>query len=185
MNEQIHSQIDAFQDKYDYDMDYARQVVAVDPELYARFFQATQLAGYEGGIGRAAHWAVRALGTMAGDCGPCLQLSVQMGEEQGVDKEVMRAVLGGELGLLSGDTRLCAEFAQALLRRSPTLPELREKVVTRLGNQAAIAIAFALIVSNMYPTLKYALGHGHTCSPVSLAGERVAVDRSVARPTAE
>ena len=181
MTSELHSQIDAFQEKYDYDMAYAREVAAVDPKLYMQFFEATQLAQFDGGLPKDAHWAVGALAVMAGDCGPCLQLSVQLGEEAGVSEEVMRAVLAGDFEALSGDTRLCAEFAQALLKRTSALPELRQQVIARLGKAGAIAVAYALIASSMYPTLKYAIGHGHTCSPVLLSGRRVPVENSVVR----
>ena len=42
------------------------------------------------------------------------------------------------------------------------------------------AIALALTTARMYPTLKYALGHGKACSKVSVAGEPMPVVRAVA-----
>ena len=47
----------------------------------------------------------------------------------------------------------------------------RGEVVRRWGEKGLIALAMALTTARMYPTLKYALGHGRACSRVMVAGE--------------
>jgi hypothetical protein len=48
---------------------------------------------------------------------------------------------------------------------------LREEVRRRWGETGLAAIALSMVGGRMYPTLKYALGHGLTCSQVRVAGE--------------
>jgi hypothetical protein len=47
---------------------------------------------------------------------------------------------------------------------------LRDEIVRRWGEKALVAIGLSLVASRMYPTLKYALGHGKACSKVTVAG---------------
>jgi hypothetical protein len=52
--------------------------------------------------------------------------------------------------------------------------ELRDEIVQRWGKRALVSLAFAITASRLYPTLKYALGHGRACQRIVVAGEPVA-----------
>ncbi len=182
MKDEVLSQIAAFEDKYDYSMNYAREVVDLDPKLYVDFYNATQLGKYTGGLTPEAHFAVRLMGTMAGDCGPCVQLGVQMAGEAGVDEGALEAVLLQDDARLAPDTALCVRFARSLLRRDAELEQHREQVTARFGKEGAVAIAYALIASYMYPTLKYALGQGHGCTRIAVGQRTVTAQRARLSP---
>jgi hypothetical protein len=47
---------------------------------------------------------------------------------------------------------------------------LRDEVVRRWGQKGLVALTLALTTARMYPTVKYALGHGKSCSRVMVAG---------------
>lgn len=179
MKDEVLRQIAAFQQKYDYSMDYAREVAEIDPQLYLDFYQATQLGKYTGGLSPEAHFAARLMGTMAGDCGPCVQLGVQMAREAGVDDRAIEAVLTQKDEALSSDTALCVRFARSLLHRDAELQQNREQVLARFGKEGVVAIAYALIASYMYPTLKYALGHGHGCTRIDVGSRNVIAQRAL------
>jgi hypothetical protein len=42
-----------------------------------------------------------------------------------------------------------------------------------------ISLAFAMVASRVYPTVKYAMGHGKTCSRVVVAGTPITFDHAV------
>ena len=44
-----------------------------------------------------------------------------------------------------------------------------------------ISLAFAMLSAQMYPTLKYALGHGQACMQLAIGGETRPVPRDVGR----
>jgi hypothetical protein len=71
-----------------------------------------------------------------------------------------------------GETAALAfRFARASLARDmQTADPLREEIVRRWGEKALVAIGLSLVASRMYPTLKYALGHGKACSKVTVGG---------------
>jgi len=52
---------------------------------------------------------------------------------------------------------------------------LRGEIVARWGGPAAITLAFAITAGRIYPTVKYALGHGHACRRVRVGGADIAV----------
>jgi hypothetical protein len=78
-----------------------------------------------------------------------------------------------------GETaRLGYDFARASLdRRLEAADTLRDEIARRFGERAVAAVALTIMTSRMYPTLKYALGYGKTCSKVTVAGEAVRFER--------
>jgi hypothetical protein len=72
------------------------------------------------------------------------------------------------------------EFARATLARSEAADPLREQILRRFGERGLVSLAFALTAARIFPTLKYALGHGQSCQRVQVQGELVSVVRSAA-----
>ncbi|HKU42009.1 MAG TPA: hypothetical protein VJR89_27815 [Polyangiales bacterium] len=174
----IRRQLDAFDRDYRYDTSYLRELVDIDLGAFLRFARATKLSRYRRDLPLAVWHAAKLTGAMAEDCGPCSQLVVTMAERDGVDAKLLRAVARGDLGALGDDVRLGVEFARAVLERDVRGDALREQVVARWGRQALVSLAFAVVSARMYPTLKYALGFGRTCSRLVVGGEPIAVHRA-------
>jgi hypothetical protein len=76
---------------------------------------------------------------------------------------------------------LAARFAQKTLAHAPEADDLREEVVRMWGKRALISLAFAIMSARLFPTLKYALGHGHACTRLTIGGETRPVLREVTR----
>ena len=169
----IAKKISAFEAEWDYSMDYAREILALGIKPLKKFFDAQAIGEYRVGISPAAHYCAKILGVMAGDCGPCVQLVVDMAQRDGVSPDALAALVGGDFDALPPDMRLCAEFTRALLARDPSLPELRERVRLQHGTAGLVSIAYAVINANMYPVLKYALGHGHACAKIEIGDRRI------------
>ena len=75
---------------------------------------------------------------------------------------------------------LAYRFAQASLAHDAAANELRSEIVRRWGEQGLISLAFALASVRVFPTVKYALGHGHACSRVTVAGSPLPVLKKAA-----
>jgi hypothetical protein len=67
------------------------------------------------------------------------------------------------------------------LQHAPEADDLREEVVRKFGKRGLIALSFALLSARMYPKLKFALGHGHSCTRLTVGGETLPVLRDVAQ----
>jgi hypothetical protein len=77
--------------------------------------------------------------------------------------------------MMPDEVVLAYRFAKASLARDAAADELRIEIVKRWGQQGLISLAFALASARIFPTVKYALGHGQACSRVTVAGSPVPV----------
>ena len=120
--------------------------------------------------------AARLVGTLAEDCGPCTQIVVSMAEEEGlVSPAVLKAILTGDEAAMGPDAALGWRFARASLARDMEAADpLRDEIVRRWGKKALASLALGVAAARVYPTVKYALGHGRACSKVEVHGEAVA-----------
>ena len=166
----IRRKIDAFENEFSYDMDYARDLLDTSLKAMMLFHKVTGLRDYREDLPKDAWYAAKLVATRAEDCGPCLQLMATMAERDGQPPEMIRAILSDQMDEISDDVRLSVELTSAILDRDPEADVLRERVVERFGRRGLVSIAFAILASRFYPTLKYALGYGHACSVVNVGG---------------
>ena len=165
--------LDGFEKTFNYDASYMRHVLRVNPASLLKFALATRAADVKAAPAEALI-AAGLVGTLAEDCGPCVQVGVDIATSQGVDPSVLRAIIAGDEAAMGETAALAYRFAHASLARDLAAADpLRDEIVRRWGDKALVAIALSLVASRMYPTLKYALGYGKTCSRVVVAGEDV------------
>ena len=165
-----------------YDLTYARDILDADLGAFVRFFRVAALSSYRKGVPRDAYYAAKLVGTLVEDCGPCTQLMVTLADREGVSHDVLRAVLAGDDGALGDDAALGVRFARAALAHGAEADELREQVRARWGDRGLVSLAFALAAARVYPTVKYALGHGRACTRVMVAGQPARLLRPAAEP---
>jgi alkylhydroperoxidase family enzyme len=118
---------------------------------------------------------------MAEDCGPCTQLGIDMAQRQGVDPEILRAVVARDFPAMPDDVALAVRFAEASLRHAPEADDLREEALRRFGKRGLVSLAFAMTAGRLYPTVKYALGHGRACMRLTIGDETRPVLRELTR----
>jgi hypothetical protein len=167
----LRRRIDAFEREFGYDASYVREIL--DADLWA-FFALSKFMGvakYRKDVPADAWYAASLVGLLAEDCGPCTQLATTMAEREGVPPGVLRAVLENDLSATPEHIVLAVKFARESLAHSPSADDLREQVVSRWGRRGLVSLSFALAGSRVYPTVKYALGHGRCCTRVMVAGE--------------
>lgn len=172
--------IAAFERAYDYDMSYISDLVDADPRAARLFGRATQLGRYRRDVPLSAWCAAQMTTVMAEDCGPCTQLGVTLAEREGVDPAVLRAILTRDLKALPDDAALGVRFAEAVLAHDVAADDLREEIVRRWGKRGLVSLGFAITAGRLYPTLKYALGHGRACTRVTVGGAPIPVLRQAA-----
>ena len=162
--------------RYDYDAAYLHDLLSAGPRALTAFLGVQKLSGYREGAPPEALAAAGLVATLAEDCGSCVQIGVRIAQEQGVSPAVLRGVLTGDLALMGADAGLAYGFAQASLARDLERADpLRDEVLRRWGPRGLAALALAMASARVYPTVKYAMGHGRTCSQVRVEGETVAV----------
>ena len=165
-----------FEQRYDYDATYIRDLLEASPKALKAFQGVRTLSGFHEGAPAPALAAAGLVATLTEDCGPCVQIGVKIAEENHVPVEVLRGILTGDHALMGPDASLAWRFAKASLARDLERSDaLRDDVLERWGPKGLAAIALAIASARVYPTVKYAMGHGKACSRVQVAGEAVAV----------
>jgi hypothetical protein len=159
---------------FDYDAGYMHDVLDASPWTFLKFGLVTTLVPRRDAPAEALA-AAGLVGTLAEDCGPCTQISVELAARAGVRPEILRAILAGDEAAMGETAALAYRFARTSLARDVNAADpLRDEVVRRWGKRGLVALALALTTARMYPTMKYALGHGKACSRVMVAGEPAA-----------
>lgn len=167
----LRGRIAAFEKTWNYRADYLRDLLEGGGAWTVIRFGLVASLGHSRHAPAEAMAAARIVGTLAGDCGPCTQIGVDMATAAGVSAEVLRGILGGDRRAMGEDAALAFDFARAVVgRHLADADETRAEIERRWGPKAVAALGLALTTAQMYPSLKYALGHGRACSQVVVAG---------------
>jgi len=177
----LRRKIAAFERAWNYDASYMHEALDIDPRALLAFSKVMGVRRYRKDVPLAAYYAASIVGTLAEDCGPCSQLVIDMAERAGVDAAALRAVVTHDTSAMPDDMALAAGFADASLRRAPEADALRDEVVRRWGKRGLLSLGFALTSARLFPTLKYALGHGRACRRLTIGGESKPVLAPVSR----
>ena len=167
----VRRKMKSFENEFNYDMSYARDIYDASPKAFWRFSKVSDLAQYHEDTPLDAWYAAKLAATLAEDCGPCTQLVVTMAEREGVAPETLRAIVSGDEAAMPLDALLGYRFAQAAMARDIAASDrLRAEVLSKWGKKAVVTLALAIATSRVFPAVKYALGHGHTCVRVLIGG---------------
>jgi hypothetical protein len=170
----IRNRLAAFEKKLDYDMSYAREILEIDTRAFFAFIKVQKIGEYRHGP-KELYWAAKLTGTLSEDCGPCTQLLVSMAIADGLDAKLLAPIIANDEAAMTETVKLGVRFARAAIAHDIAADELRDEIVKRWGKKALVSVAFAMTCARIYPTLKYALGHGKTCQRVMIDGKPVAV----------
>ncbi len=171
--------IGEFERTWNYDATYLRELVDIDPRAMLACGKVQAISDYRKDVPPAAYGAAGIIAVMSEDCGPCTQLGIDMAERSGVDPVVLRAIVARDFAAIPYEVALAARFTEATLRHAPEADDLRDQVVRQFGKRGLVSLSFAMLAGRIYPTLKYALGHGQACRRLTIGGETRPVLRDV------
>lgn len=169
----MHRGVAAFERQWHYDAAYLHDLIDTDPRAAWAFQRATALGRYRKAVPPDALAAASLTAVKSEDCGPCTQLGVAMAEQSGIAPAVLRAVLVGDEAAMPEHVALVWRFTRATLDHDAAADRYRDEIERRWGRQAVVSLAFAILAARMYPTVKYALGHGKACTRVVVGGAPV------------
>ena len=167
---------DKFERDWNYDASYMRDMIDASPRAAWLFARVTALGQFRRDVPMDAWCTAGITAVRHEDCGPCTQLGVTMAERAGVSAAVLRAVLTDDADAMPPEVALVWKFTRATLAHDPSADEYRDAIVERWGRRAVVSVAFAITVARIYPTVKYALGHGKACTRIVVGGTPVMFD---------
>src|SRR3954454_9345609 len=177
--------IDKFEGNWNYDASYLRDIIDASPRAAWLFSRVTTLGQFRRDLPIEAWSAAGITAVRHEDCGPCTQLAVTMAERAGVSPAVLRAVLADNPDAMPPDVALVWKFTRATLAHDAAADEYRDGIVKHWGRRALVSLAFAITAARIFPTVKYALGHGKACMRVVVGGTPVMFDHGRAPASAE
>lgn len=155
--------IDQFEAHYDYDCNYMREMAKSSPEGFKTFADFLPMGQYSKSLPREVRWTAKITSTLAEDCGACVQLCIKMALEDGLNKDLVKAITENNDSLPS-DLKLIVDFSKAVALNSDSHYELFTKVSEKYSKEQMTEIALTIASTKIYPTLKRALGHFKSCS---------------------
>ncbi len=167
----VNRQLDAFEREFNYDVSYTRDILNASPRAVWLFSKVLPVARFRKDVPMDAWYAAKIAAALAEDCGPCTQLAVTMAERDGVSPAALRAILAADEKAMSPGVALGFRFARAVLSRDLTESDrLRAEILNRWGRIGLVSLALNIGASRIFPTVKYALGHGRACTQICVAG---------------
>lgn len=168
--------MDKFEKEWNYDASYMRDIIDASPRAAWLFSRAAALGQFRRDVPLEVSYAAGITAVRQEDCGPCTQLGVAMAERAGVNPAVLRAVLADDPSRMPPDVALAWNFTRATLAHDPVADVYRDQIVKRWGRRALVSLAFTITAGRIYPTVKYALGHGKACTRIVVDGSPLLFD---------
>ena len=172
----LHRAINRFERTWTYDASYMHDMVEASSRAAWLFSRVTTLGQFRRDLPIEAWCAAGITAVRHEDCGPCTQLAVTMAERSGVNPTVLGALLADSPDAMPPEVALVWRFTHATLAHDAAADEYRDAIVKRWGRRALVSLAFAITAARIYPTVKYALGHGKACMRVVVGGTPVMLD---------
>jgi hypothetical protein len=156
-----------FSSRYGYDVGYIENMADISPGAFYRYLLCTPLSSYRKEVPAKSILLAKVVATRHFDCGPCLQLAINMAREAGVADQTIHGALTGTRERLSDDEQLATQYATAVVEQNAIeLVDLEKLIVARWSEAALTDFAVAIAFAAFYPILRRGLGHAHSCDPV-------------------
>ena len=174
----FHREARKMESKYGYDATYMHELTDLSESAFIRF-AVIQTAGgtFRGGAAPNAWFAAGIAGALVEDCGPCVQIASDIAIEQGMNAEIIKALLSG--APTDADAQLGFDYGRALLLASENLDDLRETIEMKWGKRALMALTLRAMTARNFPVIKRALGHAKTCQRVRVGKDDIVVNQAV------
>jgi len=160
----------------DVNMDYAYHLRDVAPSRLWRFSLIRVVEGGRKHTPAEVYHAAGMAAAMVEDCGPCVQIHVNLALKDGVSGDVLRSLAAHKLDKVPAHVALAFNYGDAV-SKGVMADEMRDQISAKWGEQGLIELAFTIAAARFYPALKRGMGYAHTC-------ERVVVEDRVT-PTAK
>jgi hypothetical protein len=167
----LRRKLDAEENKLGESMDYLRHVLDVSPAAFLRFASIMPFANSRKVLPKEVWYVAQFVSLQREDCGPCLQIAVNLAQKDCVDSHLIRAVLDGDKSQLSKELADVFDFTQSIVNSTDDPNALRETLRARYGDRGLIELSYAIASSRIPPTVKRVLGYAKSCKDVTISTE--------------
>ena len=152
------------------DMAYAYHLRDVAPWRLVRYSLIKIVEGPRKITSPEIFHAVGLAAAMVEDCGPCVQIHVNLATSERVPAELLRNLIARKFDQVPDDVALAFRYGEKV-SRGELADEERDALRAKWGEMGLIELAFAAAVARFYPAVKRGLGYAHTCERVVVGNE--------------
>ena len=149
----------------DVNMDYAYHLRDVAPSRLWRFSFIKVVEGRRKYTPAEAYHAAGMAAAMVEDCGPCVQIHVNLALKDGVAPDVLRSLAVRRLDKVPAPAALAFKYGDAIAK-GVMADEMRDQIRAKWGEKGLIELAFVIATARFHPAVKRGMGYGHTCERV-------------------
>lgn len=164
----VKSKIRSSEKRLGVSMDYLRHMYEHAPNAFWKFSKMMPAAQYREKLPAAPYHVARLVATQHEDCGPCVQIVVNLAKEDSVEPAILQAALAGKVEELPESLQDVYRFAEAVVTANGDDELYRERLRKVFGEEALVELALAIAMCRVFPTLKRGLGHAKSCSLVKV-----------------
>ena len=164
----LRRRLDAEEKKLGESLEYLRHILDVSRGAFLRFASIMPFANSRKTLPKEAWFAAQVAATQHHDCGPCVQIVVNLAKEEGVDRKLLRAVLDNDTEALPPLVADVLRFSRSIVTASEDDAALRERLRSEFGERGLIEMAYAIASCAVPPTVKRTLGYATSCAAVSI-----------------
>ena len=152
--------------------DYLRHVARISKRAVFKFLLIMPAASHRRKCSKEMVHAARIVAARFEDCGPCVQIAVNIARQDGVATDVLQKIVDSNVTELPDDVALACRFASSVVERTGEDVALREQLRQRFSEEVIVELALAVAVARFFPTFKRGLGYAVACSltPVNVEG---------------
>ncbi|MEZ6099856.1 MAG: hypothetical protein R3E01_12880 [Pirellulaceae bacterium] len=161
----IRRKLDSEEKKLGGSMDYLRHIVDTSPTAFFRFASILPFANSRKTLPNEAWFAAQLISVQNEDCGPCLQITVNLAKQAGLDATFIGAVLERRNEDLPSNIVDVIEFTAVAASGSDD-PSTRNRLRECYGERGLVELAYAIASSRIPPTVKRVLGYAESCSAI-------------------
>ncbi len=152
------------------DMDYAYHLRDVAPWSLVRFSFINVAASPRKITSPEVYHTVGLAAAMVEDCGPCVQIHVNLATREKVPPELLRNLVARKLDQVPCDVAIAFAYGEKV-SRGELADDERDALRAKWGEKGLIELAFVAAVARFYPAVKRGLGYAHSCERVVVGNE--------------
>lgn len=156
-------QIDDFEECYNYDSTYMRELLHTSPEGFAKFNDFLPLSFHREKLSIEDYWTAKITAMQVEDCGECLQLTIRMALEKGVPKQLIKMIINNS-ETLSDNLHDLYCYAKAVASHSQLDTSLMTRIKSRYDKAMLLEFGLCIATAKVFPTIKRALAYTKSCS---------------------
>jgi alkylhydroperoxidase family enzyme len=155
--------IDSFEKQSGVSADYSRWMANASPRAFLKFGKLGTLAQYRRALPADAAAVAHLVAARAEDCGPCVQIGINLSLHGGVSRDILRATLDRQPDRLPPQLADVYRFAESVVAGGED-ETLRERIRDHYGDEALIEMGLGMAVARTFPVVKRTIGYAKSCS---------------------